>query len=82
MTSTFQGSCLCGAVSYEIKSRPKALSHCHCNQCRESHGAAFASYGSVLRTDLPVIQGRPLIPLNQGPEAGMRLFHKRKRRSI
>lgn len=57
MTDTFQGSCLCGAVKYEIRSRPKALSHCHCSQCRKGHGAAFASYGSVLRNDLLLVQG-------------------------
>lgn len=57
MIEYFQGSCLCGAVKYEIRSRPKALSHCHCSQCRKGHGAAFASYGSVLRKDLHLVQG-------------------------
>lgn len=57
MIEYFQGSCLCGAVKYELRSRPKALSHCHCSQCRKGHGAAFASYGSVLRSDLRLVQG-------------------------
>ncbi|WP_426201210.1 GFA family protein [Pseudomonas sp. TWP3-1] len=57
MTDTFHCSCLCGAVKYQINSRPKALSHCHCSQCRKSHGAAFASYASVLRDDLHLVQG-------------------------
>ena len=57
MTDTFQGSCLCGAIQYELRSRPKALSHCHCSQCRKSHGAAFASYGSVVRGDLHLVRG-------------------------
>lgn len=57
MTDTFQGSCLCGAIHYQLASPPKALSHCHCSQCRKSHGAAFASYGSVLRSDLHLVQG-------------------------
>lgn len=74
MTGTFQGSCLCGAVRYEIKSRPKALSHCHCNQCRKSHGAAFASYGSVLRTDLHIIQGAECITTYRSCESVLRQF--------
>jgi hypothetical protein len=72
MSGTFQGSCLCGAVSYEIKSRPKALSQCHCNQCRKSHGAAFAINGSVLRTDLHIIQGAECITTYRSSESMLR----------
>jgi hypothetical protein len=74
MIGTFQGSYLCGAVSYEIKSRPKALSHRNCNQCRKSHGAAFARYGSVLRTDLHIIQGAECIRTYRSSESVLRQF--------
>ena len=74
MTGTFQGSCLCGAVGYEIKSRPKALSHCHCSQCRKSHGAAFASYGSVPRADLHLIKGTDRITSYSSSESVLRQF--------
>ncbi|MFY1032402.1 GFA family protein [Pseudomonas asiatica] len=57
MTKTYQGSCLCSAVSFELVAPPKAVSHCHCNQCRKGHGAAFASYGSVPRSMLRVLRG-------------------------
>lgn len=43
----YHGSCLCGAVTYRIDSAIKAVTHCHCSQCRKAHGAAFATYGSV-----------------------------------
>ncbi|MHC8314708.1 GFA family protein [Pseudomonas sp. LB3P31] len=74
MTDTFEGSCLCGAVTYEIKSRPKALSHCHCSQCRKSHGAAFASYASVPRADLHVVQGAQGITAYRSSESVLRQF--------
>jgi hypothetical protein len=74
MTDTFQGSCLCGTVKYETRSRPKALSHCHCSQCRKSHGAAFASYGSVLRSDLYVGQGAESIRSYESSESVLRQF--------
>ncbi|MBT2372181.1 GFA family protein [Pseudomonas fluorescens] len=74
MTDLFQGSCLCGAVRYEILSRPKALTHCHCNQCRKSHGAAFASYGSVLRSDLNLVQGAESIKSYPSSESVLRQF--------
>ncbi|MGF6150099.1 hypothetical protein QFZ84_001071 [Pseudomonas fluorescens] len=74
MTDIFQGSCLCGAVKYEIQSRPKVLSHCHCSQCRKSHGAAFASYGSVLRSDLHLVQGADGIKSYPSSESVLRQF--------
>ncbi|CAI8911274.1 MULTISPECIES: GFA family protein [Pseudomonas] len=46
-TIDYHGSCLCGAVSYHIDTQIKAVTHCHCSQCRKAHGAAFATYGSV-----------------------------------
>jgi hypothetical protein len=50
MTShTFRGSCLCGRVMYQLTSDIKSTSHCHSLMCRKAHGAAFATYGSVLK---------------------------------
>jgi len=57
MSTIHQGSCLCAAVRYELLDEPKAVSHCHCRQCRKGHGAAFASYGSVPRDALRIVQG-------------------------
>ncbi|WP_458736907.1 GFA family protein [Pseudomonas chlororaphis] len=74
MTDTFQGSCLCGAVKYQLSSRPKALSHCHCSQCRKSHGAAFASYGSVLRSDLCIVQGAESLQSYRSSESVLHQF--------
>ncbi|MBL0796095.1 GFA family protein [Pseudomonas sp. B7] len=74
MTDTFQGSCLCRAIKYEITSRPKAFSHCHCSQCRKSHGAAFASYGSVPCKDLHLIQGADHMTAYRSSESVLRKF--------
>ena len=57
MTDVYQGSCLCAAVRYELLAAPKAVSHCHCGQCRKGHGAAFASYASVPRSTLQILGG-------------------------
>ncbi|WP_454253456.1 GFA family protein [Pseudomonas sp. Marseille-Q7302] len=57
MTKTYLGSCLCSEASFELVTAPKAVTHCHCSQCRKGHGAAFASYGSVPRSDLRVLRG-------------------------
>lgn len=74
MTHFFHGSCLCGAVEYRLSTAPKALSHCHCSQCRKGHGAAFASYGSVLRSDLRIIRGDESLKAYQSSTAVVRQF--------
>jgi hypothetical protein len=37
------GSCLCGVVAFESDALEPELVHCHCERCRVSSGAAFAS---------------------------------------
>lgn len=64
-TSEHHGSCLCGAVGFRIDGQIKAVTHCHCSQCRKTHGAAFASYGSVPVAHLAVID----------PAAALRVFN-------
>lgn len=39
----FHGSCLCGAVEYEIHPPFLFFHHCHCSRCRKSSGAAHRS---------------------------------------
>lgn len=41
-----RGSCHCGTVRFEID-QVRALTHCHCANCRKLTGAAFASYAHV-----------------------------------
>ena len=41
------GSCLCGAVRFEVDAELKGPDACHCTKCRKSSGHYFAS------TDVP-----------------------------
>lgn len=41
-----RGSCLCGAVQFEIE-KVRSLTHCHCGNCSKLTGAAFATYAHV-----------------------------------
>ncbi|WP_096512182.1 GFA family protein [Pseudomonas izuensis] len=74
MTEKYQGSCLCAAVSYELLTPPKSVSHCHCSQCRKGHGAAFASYGSVPRKSLRILGGATSIKTYASSETVLREF--------
>lgn len=57
----YNGSCLCGAVSFRLQSEPKAVTNCHCRMCQKQHGAAFATYTSVPRADLEYLSGQELL---------------------
>nr|WP_330219463.1 GFA family protein [Pseudomonas sp. RIT-PI-q] len=50
------------------------MSHCHCNQCRKGHGAAFASYGSVPRGALRILNGAGHITAYSSSESVLREF--------
>ncbi len=41
MKLSIKGSCLCGAVKYEITSSPIGAGNCHCKTCQKSVGAAY-----------------------------------------
>jgi hypothetical protein len=38
-----QGSCLCGAVAYEITTPPQRMYQCHCSRCRMGRSAAHGA---------------------------------------
>jgi hypothetical protein len=41
------GSCLCGAVRFEVAGDLAPIQLCHCSQCRRASGAAFAVSGEA-----------------------------------
>ena len=46
---TLTGSCLCGAVVFDVDGPVKWCGHCHCDLCRRAHGAAFVTWFGVAR---------------------------------
>lgn len=53
----YKGSCLCGAVTFELSAEPRTVSHCHCKMCQKQHGSAFATYASVPKNKLNYVSG-------------------------
>ena len=41
--ATLKGSCLCGAVKYEVSGEATRFFHCHCSRCRKATGTGHAS---------------------------------------
>ena len=52
-----KGSCLCGAVKYQVTKLEPKMAHCHCTMCRKFHGAAFSTFGEALTENFTWLQG-------------------------
>ena len=57
MSAKLKGSCLCGAIEYEIDRLDTPIGHCHCRTCRKAHAAAFASTARVKREHFRWLRG-------------------------
>jgi hypothetical protein len=64
------GSCLCGAVKYEISGDVLRFYHCHCQRCRKATGTGHASNLLVTPvTSITWLQGEELLSKYKVPEA-------------
>lgn len=61
----FSGSCLCGAIAYEVTGEPVNMWNCHCDHCRKVTGAAYATNVFVKAEDMTITQGTPATYQNQ-----------------
>ncbi len=68
-TMTFKGSCLCGAVKYELTGEPKRFYHCHCSRCRKATGTGHASNIMVKEESFKWLGGEDLLKRYKVPEA-------------
>ena len=56
-----RGSCLCGAIRYEITGPLSAAIYCHCTQCRKATGSSFATNAAVDAKDFRFVAGEELL---------------------
>jgi hypothetical protein len=63
------GSCLCGAIHYEVTQDPIWAHHCHCSRCRKSRGAAFATNLFVPLDGVRFTSGEDQLQFYKVPEA-------------
>lgn len=52
-----KGSCLCGAIKYEVSTLDMPIIFCHCKTCRKAHAAPFAPSAGVLRDNFRWVCG-------------------------
>lgn len=67
--STLKGSCLCGAVKYQVTGEPKRFYHCHCSRCRKATGTGHATNLFLQPATLTWLSGEEQIRAFKVPEA-------------
>lgn len=55
------GGCQCGAVRYQMLTRPEHASICHCGMCRKASGQPFMAFARVRHENLRWTRGRPAV---------------------
>ena len=66
---TLKGACACGAVRYQMTSRPLFVHCCHCRWCQRETGAAFAVNAMIEADRVVLLSGEPEVvntPSNSG----------------
>ena len=57
--SRVTGSCLCGAVRYEVAGPLREVIECHCAMCRKTHGH-IGAYTAAPKSELKIVESRGL----------------------
>ena len=69
------GSCLCGAVRYEVRGPLRDVVNCHCGQCRKFHGH-YGAYTNAALRDV-VIRGKRQLKWYRSSDVARRGFCSR-----
>ncbi|MBA3507044.1 MAG: GFA family protein [Betaproteobacteria bacterium] len=63
------GACTCGAVRYQLTSKPLFVHCCHCRWCQRETGASFALNAMIEADRVSLLSGEPEVvntPSNSG----------------
>jgi hypothetical protein len=71
------GSCLCGAVRYEIDGALGRTYYCHCSRCRKTSGSAFAANAVISPIQFRIIKGEDLLASFTSSNGAIRTFCSR-----
>jgi hypothetical protein len=75
--AVLRGSCLCGAIRYEIEGDLGPIVLCHCSMCRKAQGSAFAANAPVEASRFRVVAGEDVLRAYRSSPAKSRHFCSR-----
>jgi len=68
------GSCLCGAVQFEVEPPSLFCGHCHCSICRRAHGAGYVTWFAVPTERFRLLAGTERLVRYRSSDHGTRSF--------
>jgi hypothetical protein len=69
-----KGSCLCGAVEYEVNGPLGQIIYCHCSRCRKANGSAFVAVAPVAAADFRMTKGDAVLRSYRSDAGVHRMF--------
>ena len=69
-----KGSCLCGAVEYEVDQLDMPIAHCHCRTCRKANAAVYVSTAGVKREHFRWLKGKEKLSAFESSPGKLRHF--------
>ena len=74
MSKKIRGSCLCGAVRFQVEPPFIRAGHCHCERCRKHSGTAVCTQARVSKEQFRLLQGENLIRVYGKGEGAVKAF--------
>jgi hypothetical protein len=71
---TVRGSCLCGAVQFEVAGEFEPRSYCHCASCKRLSGGAATANARARSDSIRLTAGRDVIRTYQPNEGSAKTF--------
>lgn len=69
-----KGSCLCGAIRFELDRAPDVMNLCHCSMCRKITGAAFGVFAHTTLANFRWTEGGELMTRYESSPGNWRVF--------
>jgi hypothetical protein len=70
----YTGSCLCGAIQFELNGVISEPIYCHCSRCRKSSGSAYATNGFVNVSELEITDIKNALKYYESSEGKRKYF--------
>ena len=74
MNKKIRGSCLCGAVRFEVEPPFIRAGHCHCERCRKHSGTGMCTQARVPKQQFRLLHGEGLIRAYGKGEGAVKAF--------
>lgn len=73
-TASYEGSCLCRSVQYEVAGELGDFGYCHCASCRKASGTAYGANSPVDRARFRIVRGQDSVREYQSSSGKFRAF--------